>query len=324
MRKSPLTAWILGSFLLLLLSGCSGGILDPKGQVGEAEKNLILTATGLMLIVVIPVIFMTFYFAWKYRHNRPDADKDYEPDWAHSNKIEFVMWIVPIIIIGILATITWKTTHELDPYRPIAPEEDTMTIEVVSMDWKWLFIYPEQGIAVVNEMALPVKKAVKFKITSNSVMNSFFIPQLGSQIYTMAAMQTQLHLIADQPGIYQGLSSNYSGSGFSGMTFKVHVDDDATFDAWVDKVRASNNPLTLDKYKALSKPSEKEPVTYYSSVENGLFKYILNEFGGHFSHGGHAAMSHSDSNQSHDTHSKHNNHHVEDTHSHDNHSAHGN
>ncbi|MBE2893942.1 ubiquinol oxidase subunit II [Spirabiliibacterium falconis] len=288
MRKSKSVAWILGSFLLLLLAGCSGGILDPKGQVGMAERNLILTATGLMLIVVIPVIFMTFYFAWKYRHNRPDADKDYEPNWAHSNKIEFVMWTIPIIIIAILATITWKTTHELDPYRPLAPEEDTMTIEVVSMDWKWLFIYPEQNIAVVNEMALPVGKAVKFKITSNSVMNSFFIPQLGSQIYTMAAMQTQLHLIADHPGVYQGLSANYSGSGFSDMTFKVHADDQATFDAWVEKVRSSNTSLTLAEYKALSKPSKKNPVTYYSSVENGLFSYILNEFGGHFSHGGHA------------------------------------
>jgi cytochrome o ubiquinol oxidase subunit 2 len=310
MRKTKPVVWILGSWLLLLLGGCSGGILDPKGQIGVEAKNLILTATGLMLIVVIPVIIMTFYFAWKYRHNRPDADKDYEPNWAHSNKIEVVMWTIPIIIIAILATITWKTTHQLDPYRPIESDVKPITVEVVSMDWKWLFIYPDEGVAAVNEMAIPVGTPIHFKITSNSVMNSFFIPQLGSQIYSMAAMQTQLHLIADEAGVYDGISANYSGSGFSGMRFKVHALDEAGYQAWLNNARSQQNDLSLAAYKELSKPTENHPVTYFSTVDKGLFTYILNEFGSHFQH--------ADSHDAHGEHGEHGGHdHSHAPHQHD-------
>lgn len=288
MRKLKSVLGMLGT--IALLAGCSGGIMDPKGQIGAEAKNLILTATGLMLIVVIPVIFMTFYFAWKYRHNRPELEKDYEPNWSHSYKIEFFMWAVPVVIIAILATITWRTSHSLDPYRPIESEKETMTIEVVSMDWKWLFIYPDEKVAVVNEMAIPVDTPVRFKITSNSVMNSFFIPQLGSQIYSMAAMQTQLHLIANEAGVYNGISSNYSGSGFSGMNFKVHALSTEEYQNWLMKVRESSQSLTLEEYKALSEPSKRHPVTYYADVKPGMFQYILTEFGDHFSHQHHSEM----------------------------------
>jgi len=203
----------------LMLSGCNTALMDPKGAIGLEQRTLILTAIGLMLIVVIPVIIMAFAFAWKYRASNTNAK--YSPNWSHSNKIEAVVWTVPIIIIAILATITWKTTHELDPFKPIVSDQKTLTVEVVSLDWKWLFIYPEQGIATVNELVIPKDVPVQFKVTSDSVMNSFFIPQLGGQIYAMAGMQTQLHLIANEAGTYKGISSNFSGRGFSGMKFNT-------------------------------------------------------------------------------------------------------
>lgn len=183
-----------------LLSGCNSALLDPKGQIGLEQRSLILTAFGLMLIVVIPAILMAVGFAWKYRASNKDAK--YSPNWSHSNKVEAVVWTVPILIIIFLAVLTWKTTHALEPSKPLAHDEKPITIEVVSMDWKWFFIYPEQGIATVNEIAFPANTPVYFKVTSNSVMNSFFIPRLGSQIYAMAGMQTRLHLIANEPGTY--------------------------------------------------------------------------------------------------------------------------
>ena len=199
-----------------LLAGCQGGVLDPKGQVGIEEKQLIIVATLLMLLVVIPVIVLTLYFAWKYREGR---DEIYEPKWSHSTKIEAVCWGVPIVIVIILGVITWKSTHALDPYKPLDHEKDHITVEVLSMNWKWLFIYPEQGIATVNELAFPANVPVEFKISSEGTMNSFFIPQLGSQIYSMAGMVTKLHLIANEPGTFDGISANYSGAGFTGMNF---------------------------------------------------------------------------------------------------------
>lgn len=178
----------------MLLGGCNMEILSPKGDIGAQEKTLLFTATGLMLLVVIPVIIMILTFAWKYRASNTKAD--YQPKWAHSTAIEVVVWTVPCIIVAILAVITWRSTHALDPYKPLVSEHKPVTIEVVSLDWKWLFIYPEYDIATVNEIAFPVDVPVNFRITSASVMNSFFIPQLGSQIYSMAGMETKLHLNA--------------------------------------------------------------------------------------------------------------------------------
>lgn len=203
----------------LLLGGCDMTLFNPKGQVGMDERTLIITATLLMLIVVIPVIVMTLAFAWKYRASNTQAE--YKPDWHHSNRIEAVVWLVPCVIIAILGWITWESTHKLDPYRPLDSEVKPVTIQAVSLDWKWLFIYPEQGIATVNEIAFPKDTPVNFQITSDSVMNSFFIPQLGSQIYSMAGMMTKLHLIANEEGVFDGISANYSGGGFSGMRFKA-------------------------------------------------------------------------------------------------------
>ncbi|WP_235890000.1 ubiquinol oxidase subunit II [Maribrevibacterium harenarium] len=264
--------------LVALLAGCQGGVLDPKGQIGIQEKELIITATILMLLVVVPVILMTLYFAWKYREGRGEA---YEPKWSHSTKIETIVWAIPILIIIVLGWITYKTTHELDPYKPIASDEEHITVEVVSLNWKWLFIYPDLGIATVNELAFPTNVPVEYKITSAGTMNAFFIPQLGSMIYSMAGMETKLHLIANEPGVYDGFSANYSGGGFSGMKFKaIATETKEDFQAWVDKVKASGEALTTERYEALVEPTEYHPVEYFATVKEGLFFDIIWEYMG--------------------------------------------
>ncbi len=260
------------------LSGCSAVLLDPKGTVGMEQKTLILTAIGLMLLVVVPAIVMTFVFSWKFRASQSNAT--YSPDWAHSHKIELVVWLIPIIIITILAVITWKSSHELDPYKPLVSDEEPITIEVVSLDWKWLFIYPEQGIATVNQLAFPANVPVNFKVTSNSVMNSFFIPQLGGQIYAMAGMQTKLHLIANEAGKYAGISSSYSGKGFSGMKFTaIATPTRNDFEQWVQEVRQSPNGLNvMADFDKLAEPNENSPIQYFSAVSPHLFKDIIGKF----------------------------------------------
>ena len=216
---------------------------------------------------------MIVSFAWKYRASNTKAD--YQPKWAHSTAIEVVVWTVPCIIVAILAVITWRSTHALDPYKPLVSEHKPVTIEVVSLDWKWLFIYPEYDIATVNEIAFPVDVPVNFRITSASVMNSFFIPQLGSQIYSMAGMETKLHLNAREPGTYAGISANYSGAGFSGMRFKAIATSQEGFDNWVKEAKASPTTLTPEAYQELTKRSERNPVVKYASVPPSMFEFIL-------------------------------------------------
>jgi cytochrome o ubiquinol oxidase subunit 2 len=270
--------WSCVGIAALLLSGCNLELMSPMGDIGAQEKSLILIATGLMLLVVVPVIAMTLIFAWRYRASNTKAT--YAPKWSHSTAIEAVIWIVPCIIIAILGTITWRTTHALDPYKPLVHEAKPLTIQAVSMDWKWVFIYPEYGVASVNELALPTNVPVHFEITSDSVMNAFFIPQLGSQIYAMAGMETQLHLIANQPGTYAGLSSNYSGAGFSDMHFTAIATSQQGFQDWINKAKASQLSLDDQTYHALAQPSEKVPVAYYTNVKPGLFNAIIGQYMG--------------------------------------------
>lgn len=273
----------------LMLAGCEGGVLDPKGQVGIDEKQLIVIATLLMLIVVIPVIVMTLYFAWKYRDGRDH--EIYAPKWAHSKTIELVVWCVPIVIVGILGVITWHSTHKLDPYQPLEHEAEPITVEVVSLNWKWLFIYPEQGIASVNELAFPANVPVNFKISSDTAMNSFFIPQLGSQIYSMAGMTTKLHLIANEPGTYKGISANYSGAGFTGMKFNaIATPTRDDFNAWVAKVKREGAALGPESYRELAKESSNNPVSYYASVSDGLFEQIVMQYMHHHQMPAHEGM----------------------------------
>ncbi|MFJ3368799.1 ubiquinol oxidase subunit II [Pseudomonas sp. NPDC086251] len=262
----------------LLLSGCNMTLLNPTGQVGLEQRNLIITATLLMLLVVVPVIVMTFLFAWKYRASNTSAT--YTPKWNHSTKIEIAVWTVPILIIIALGYITYKSTHELDPYRPLESDVKPITIEVVALDWKWVFIYPEQGIATVNKIVFPTNTPVNFKVTSDSVMNSFFIPGLGGQIYAMAGMQTKLHLIANRDAEMEGISANYSGAGFTGMKFKAISTSQENFDAWVSEVKKAPKQLEQAEYAALSKPSQNNPVELYSSVTPNLFQIIVDKYEG--------------------------------------------
>lgn len=291
------------SAAVLALAGCDGGVLDPKGQVGVDEKNLIIISTLLMLLVVIPVIVMTLYFAWKYREGR--EHEIYAPKWAHSTKIEAAVWLVPVVIVLILGVITWRSTHSLDPYKPLEHEREPLTVEVVSLNWKWLFIYPEQGIAAVNELVIPTNVPVNFKITSESTMNSFFIPQLGSQIYSMAGMETKLHLIANEPGTFEGFSANYSGEGFSGMHFETKAVDEAEFERWAsDMKRGLLTPTgTLDsaRYAQLAEPSENHPVEYFSAVSDGLFHQIMFKYMQHYNTWNKAPVHHHGEHGEHDT-----------------------
>lgn len=273
----------------MALSGCQMTLMDPKGSVGAYEKSLILTSTGLMLIVVVPVIVMTLAFAFWYRASNRKAT--YRPDWAHSTRIEVVVWGIPCVIIVLLSILTWKSTHELDPYRPLDSNVPPLKVDVVALDWKWLFIYPDQKIASVNRLVVPVGTPVSFRVTSDSVMNSFFIPQLGSQIYAMAGMQTQLHLIANEPGTYDGMSANYSGRGFSGMKFKAVAGSQSEFDAWVAEVRTSGRALDPEAYRTLAQPSENHPVETFAAADPALFDGLIAKYlGGPTGHDHHSMM----------------------------------
>jgi cytochrome o ubiquinol oxidase subunit 2 len=257
--------------------------MNPSGDIASQQGRLIVISTVLMLLIIVPVIVLTLLFAWRYRKGNTSAP--YEPEWDHSTRLELVIWGAPLLIIIALGLLTWITTHTLDPYRPLSrldaqrpvpPTVKPLTVEVVALDWKWLFIYPEQGIATVNELAAPVDVPIQFKITASNVMNSFYIPALAGQIYAMPSMETKLHAVINKAGEYEGFSANYSGAGFSHMRFKFHGLDQQGFDAWVKKAKAESGGLKRADYLQLAKPSEREPARLFGSVEPGLFHAIVN------------------------------------------------
>jgi cytochrome o ubiquinol oxidase subunit 2 len=260
-----------------LLSACDkAGMLHPKGIIAADEKQLFITAILLMLVVAIPVFILSAVLAWKYRASQHKST--YSPNWAHNTLIEVVCWGIPIIIIAVLAVITWVSSHRLDPYKPLDSKTKPITIQVVALEWKWLFIYPEQHIATINFVQFPVNVPVEFLITSEGPMNSFHIPQLGSQIYAMAGMKTKVHLIANEMGDFRGLSANYSGDGFAGMKFTARASSQAQFDQWVKTVKQSPTKLTLQGYDKIAKPSQNDPVQYFAHVEKDLFDTIIMKF----------------------------------------------
>lgn len=267
-------------FLLLMsLSGCSFNHvndLQPSGPISRNIDELFWTTVALMSLVLISVFGMAAWFVWKYRASNTKAK--YSPDWDTSLALEWLVWLFPALIIVILGSATWIFTHRLDPYKPMDSKMGPLEIQVIALDWKWLFIYPEQRIAVVNELAIPVGRPIAFKITSDTVMNSFFIPRLGGQINAMAGMQTQLHLIADQPGRYLGENIQYSGSGFSYQHFEVNATSLQGFETWMEKAKQSPQTLDFKQFKALAKPSIRHPVTYFSSVSPMLFKQVMDQF----------------------------------------------
>jgi cytochrome o ubiquinol oxidase subunit 2 len=274
-----------GIFLLLIgfLTGCDLVVLNPSGDIAAQQGRLIIIATALMLLIIVPVIALTVIFAWRYRKNNTSAK--YDPEWDHSTKLEFVIWGAPLLIIIVLGLITWVSTHKLDPYRPldrldanrpIPADVKPLEVQVVSLDWKWLFIYPEQGVATVNELVTPVDVPVRFKLTSSTVMNTFYIPDMAGMIYTMAGMETQLNAVINKPGVYDGFSAHYSGAGFSQMRFKYHGVSQGDFDAWVQKTKAAGGTLDRAAYLELEKPTTAEPVRRFGNVAPGLFNAAVN------------------------------------------------
>lgn len=255
-------------------------VLAPAGAIGASEATLLINATLLMLIVVVPVFALLFFFAWRYRAGNKKAA--YVPDWEHSKMDELVWWAVPLEIVLVLGALTWTSTHQLDPRAPIDPPQgatQTLTIQVVALPWKWLFIYPAQGVASVNFVQMPVDTPVRFEVTADAPMNSFWIPKLGGQIYAMTGMTNVLNLIANEPGDFPGLSANYSGEGFSHMTFTARAGTQADFDAWVASAQqASSTTLTLETYQPLRMPTIDNPVAYYALGDPQLFRAILAQF----------------------------------------------
>lgn len=273
---------------VLFLAGCKTVVLAPSGDVAAQQRDLLVISTLLMLIIIVPVMLMTGLFAWHYREK--NRDSTYHPDWDHSTKLELVIWAIPLLIIVTLGAMTWVGTHLLDPYRPLQTAsashadsvptaiavEAPLQVQVVALDWKWLFIYPEYGVASVNEMAVPVDRPIEFTLTSSTVMNAFYIPAMAGMIYAMPGMETKLHGVFNEAGDYHGLASHYSGAGFSGMNFTAHADDQAGFDEWITKLRESDDVLDRPRYLELEQPTENVPPMAFGQVDPQLFLRAVN------------------------------------------------
>jgi cytochrome o ubiquinol oxidase subunit 2 len=267
--------FLLGFFIL---RGKNLEVLNPKGIIANKERALMFYAGILAVIVILPVFIMTFTIAWKYREGNKNAK--YSPDFDHSLIAETTWWLIPIVIIGILSVITWKSTHELDPFKNISSSKPTLNIQVIALQWKWLFIYPGQNIATVNYIDIPKDVPVSFDITADAPMNSFWVPQLGGQMYAMSGMSTHLSLMADSYGDFNGVSSNISGAGFAGMNFIVHSSSQNDFNNWVKSVKQSSNNLTTSAYNQLAQPSSNNAKIYYGNTQNFLYTGVIEKFMG--------------------------------------------
>src|SRR6187200_2145459 len=274
-RRSRWLRWPAVGAAVLLGSCKPAGVLDPQGPIAAAERLLLINTTAIMLVVVVPVIVATLAFAWWYRASNPRAGRS--PDLRYEGRMEFVIWSIPALTVMLLGGVVWISSHELDPRAPIPAQAEPLRVDVVALDWKWLFIYPDQGIAAVNQLVVPVGTPIHFRLTSATVMNSFFIPQLGSQIYTMGGMTTHLNLLADAPGEFPGLSANYSGDGFPEMRFIAKVVPAGDFEAWLEQTRGSGPVLDNAAYAELVKPAKAVPPMTYRSVGPKLFERILDQ-----------------------------------------------
>jgi len=274
-RAHVVRQWIrvVGVFCVgAMLASCRQGVLDPSGPVGQAERVILYDATTIMLAVVVPVIILTLAFAWWFRAGNRRAT--YRPDWEYSGTIELIVWAIPALVILFLGGIAWIGSHELDPPKPLASSTSPLEIEVVSLDWRWLFIYPSERIATVNRLVVPTGVPVHFRLTSTSVMNSFFIPQLGSQIYTMAGMTTQLNLQADRAGAYPGISAQFSGPGFSDMRFTLVADSSEKFASWVADVRTRGGVLDSATFAQLTRPTRGDGELTYGTLADDPFDEV--------------------------------------------------
>jgi cytochrome o ubiquinol oxidase subunit 2 len=257
---------VTGFFCLLIYLAHLGGIplLTPSGLIGLAERDLMIRTVLLMLIVVVPVFVLIILIAWRYRASNTRAK--YSPNWENSPMEEFIWWAIPFEIVLVLGALTWSSTHALAPERPLSSSEAPLTVQVVALPWKWLFIYPEEGVASVNELVLPAGRPVRFQITADAPMNSFWIPALGGQMYAMTGMVTELNLEASHPGNYAGKSANYSGEGFAQMTFTARALSESDWGVWVEHTKHAPDTLTAAEFAALAKPSDAGPVRYYGSM----------------------------------------------------------
>jgi cytochrome o ubiquinol oxidase subunit 2 len=278
LKMGLVCVFAIGFVLLLwnILQNNSIPVLEPSGMIGAKERYLIVLSTILMAIIVVPVFFMTALIAWRYRAGNTKAK--YTPNWEHNRTEEFIWWAVPCVIIAALAVITWTSSHDLDPFKPIVSDAAPMEIQVIALPWKWLFIYPDQHIASVNFVEFPAGTPVTFQITGDAPMNSFWIPQLGGQIYAMAGMVSQLRLIADRSGVYRGSSANFSGTGFSGMTFTAKAVSQEEFNQWVQNVKQGQATLSTSTYALLAAPSQNEPVRYYAAADSDVFSSVVSKF----------------------------------------------
>jgi cytochrome o ubiquinol oxidase subunit II len=258
-----------------LLAGCSESIFNPQGPIGAANSQILLNAVAIMLVIVVPTIIGVLVFAWWFRASNTRAR--YQPGFVYSGRIELIVWAIPLLVILFLGGVIWIGAHALDPFKPIETQEKPVEIQVVSLDWKWLFVYPELGIASVNDLVVPTKVPVHFSLTSASVMNMFFVPQLGSMVATMYGMVTQLWLQADQTGDLNGLSAQFSGDGFAGMKFTVHAVEPDRFQQWATATRQTGPALDAQAYRALLQPSQNVAPFTYSSVAANLFDDIANQ-----------------------------------------------
>jgi cytochrome o ubiquinol oxidase subunit 2 len=265
---------VLASIAAAALGGCSEGVLDPKGPIASAEKVILFDSLGIMLAIVIPTIVATLGVAFWFRSS--NARAPHLPDWEYSGRIELIVWSIPAMTVLLVGGIGWISAHDLDPRKPIVSSAKPVTIEVVSLDWKWLFIYPEQGIASVNHLVIPAATPISFDLTSSGVMNSFFVPQLGSQIYTMARMVTHLQLLANAPGTYSGFSAQFSGAGFAEMQFAVDAVSPEQFAQWATATRDAGPTLDAPNYAELVRPTRSVSPFTYRAVAPGLFQTIVN------------------------------------------------
>lgn len=272
-----LAAWSMLMIVVFIFTGCSDiSVLNPKGPIAEQQRDLILISTVLCSIVIVPVLILTAIILWRYR-DRQERKAPYSPNWAHSTKLELIWWGIPILIILAIAVITVKSTYALEPSKPLKSDVKPLTVQVTSLNWKWLFQYPDQGIATVNELKIPVGVPVRFEITADSPMNSFWIPHLGGQIYAMSGMAMTLYLQADELGTFWGSGANYTGKDFAKMMFNVDSVTQEQFDQWVKGVKADSPALTLDGYTQLAEPSTSQVLTY-SSIPEGLFQKIVTKY----------------------------------------------
>jgi cytochrome o ubiquinol oxidase subunit 2 len=261
--------------LAIVLSGCRADVLDPQGFIGLSEKTILVDSLAIMLAIVLPTIAATLVFAWWFRASNTRAA--YLPDFEYSGRIELIVWSIPLLTVILLGGVAWIGSHDLDPAKPLPSSTPALDVQVVSLDWKWLFIYPNQRVASVNQLVIPAGAPIHFSLTSASVMNAFFIPQLGSMIYTMYGMTTQLNLQADAPGTFHGLSSHFSGDGFSDMHFDVQAMPPDQFAAWIEAARKAPPTLDAASYAALEKPSTSPRPFTFGSVDPALFQNIVTQ-----------------------------------------------